>query len=211
MKNLYIVGARGFGREVYNLAKESEGYETEFKIAGFLDDKADALAGYEGYPEIAGSVEEFIPAEDDVVVVALGDVRFKKKYVDVLLEKGAEFYTLVHRDAYISQNVKIGRGCIVCANARISCDIEIGDFNTFQPFCLLGHDVRIGDYCQINSYAFMGGFAVIEDCVTLHTGAIIHPHKRVKSGAVVGAGAVVIRNVAENTTVYGNPARKLEL
>lgn len=211
MKNLYIVGARGFGREVYTLATESIGFNTEFEIKGFLDDKTTALDGYEGYPNIISSVETFIPSRDDVFVIALGEVQYKKKYAEILISKGANFYTLIHKDAYISKNTIIGKGCIICAYSRISCDISIGDFNTFQPFSVVGHDVRIGNYCHFNTNSFMGGFVEIEDEVTLHTGAIILPHKKVGKRSIIGAGAVVLRNVKESNTMYGNPARKLSI
>ena len=56
MKNLLIIGSRGFGREIYNLALESICYGTEFTIKGFLDDKKEALDGYDGYPSIISSV-----------------------------------------------------------------------------------------------------------------------------------------------------------
>lgn len=62
MKNLLIIGARGFGREIYNLALESIGYGTEFTIKGFLDDKKEALDGYDGYPSIISSVENYAVA-----------------------------------------------------------------------------------------------------------------------------------------------------
>ncbi|MDE6300842.1 MAG: acetyltransferase [Muribaculaceae bacterium] len=211
MKNLYIVGARGFGREIFYLAKESIGFQTEYKIAGFLDDNASALDDYKGYPSVISSVEAYEPKENDVFIVALGDVKYKKKYIDILNSKGANFYSLIHKDAYISPNTTIGKGCIVCAYVRISCDVEVGDYNTFQPFSVVGHDVKIGNGCHFNTYSFMGGFVVVEDEVTLHTGAIIHPHKVVRRNSTVGAGAVVIRNVQENSTVYGNPAKKLIL
>ena len=208
---MYIIGARGFGREIYNLALETEAYGTEYVIAGFLDDKSDALDGYYGYPPIVSSVENYIPKKNDVFICALGDVIYKKKYIELILSKGGNFINLKHKDAYISNNVKLGNGCIFCAYSRISCDIEIGDFNTFQPFSLAGHDVRIGNYCHFNTYAFMGGFVEIGNNVTLHTGAIIHPHKKVGNNSIVGAGAVVIRNVRDNVTVYGNPAIKLKI
>lgn len=211
MKKLYIIGARGFGREVYNLAKETKEYLKEYEIVGFLDDKTNALEGYNGYPPIISSVESFSPKENDVFICALGEVEYKKKYANIILEKGGEFINLIHKDAYISQNLKIGKGCIIHAYTRISCDIEIGDFNTFQPFSVIGHDVKIGSYCHFNTYAFIGGFVEIGNNVTLHTGAIIHPHKKVRDSSTVGAGAVVIRNVQENATVYGNPAIKLKL
>lgn len=209
MKNLYIIGARGFGREIYHLATQTNEYLKDYQIAGFLDDKEDALSGYDNYPPIISSVENYVVKEEDVFICALGDVIYKRKYIELILNKGGKFINLVHKDASISPNVKIGIGCIFSRYSAISCDVEIGNFNTFQAYSVLGHDVKVGDYCHFNTYAFVGGFAKIGNDVTLHTGAIIHPHKKVAEKAVVGASAVVIRNVAPNTTVYGNPAKKL--
>lgn len=209
MKNLYIIGARGFGREIYHLATETEGFNKEFRIAGYLDDNSTALDNFKNYPPIVSSVEDYIPTQDDVFACALGDVKYKRKYIKIILEKGGEFQNLIHPTAKISPNTTIGQGCIIFAHTRISCDIKIGDFNTFQSFCVIGHDVRIGDFCQFDTFSFLGGGVVIENGVTLHTGAIVHPHKHIKSNSTAGAGAVVIRNVPENTTVFGNPAKKL--
>lgn len=57
MKHLLIIGARGFGREIYNLAINSIGYQEEFDIKGYLDNKLDALCDYKNYPPIIDSVE----------------------------------------------------------------------------------------------------------------------------------------------------------
>ena len=207
MKHLYIIGARGFGREIFELFQEC--HLNDIKCVGFLDDKSDALVGFSNYPPIVTSVEEYTPKEDDVFICALGDVRYKKKYVDIILEKGGEFINLIHPTAYISPNAKLGVGCIVCAYTRISCNASVGDYNTFQPFCAIGHDTVVGNNNHFNTYSFLGGFVEIRNNVTLHTGAIIHPHKTVGSNSTVGAGAVVLKNVKENCTMYGNPAKTL--
>ncbi|MDE6741435.1 MAG: acetyltransferase [Muribaculaceae bacterium] len=207
MKNLYIIGARGFGREVFELFQECN--FDDIQCIGFLDDKSDALECYPGYPPIISNVEDFIPDDNDIFICALGDVRYKRKYVNMILEKGGRFINLIHPTAYISQNSNLGKGCIICAYTRISCDVTIGDFNTFQPFCMVGHDVKIGDYCHFNTYSFLGGFVSIENESTLHTGAVIHPHKSIGTNCIVGAGSIVIKNVKSNTTVFGNPAKKL--
>ena len=211
MKNLLIIGARGFGREVYNTALESIGYGEEYTVKGFLDDKSDALDGYEDYPPIIGPVENYIIEKNDVFICALGDVHYKKKYADIILSKGGEFINLIHNKAFISKNVKIGKGCIFCIHSSVSCDVTMGDFVTFQSFSVAGHDVTIGNYVQINAHSFMGGFVQLGDMTTLHTGAIVHPHVRIETGAIVGAGSVAIRKVKADTTVFGIPARKLEL
>ena len=61
MKHLLIIGARGWGREVYNMLPDCIGYGTEYEVKGFLDDKADALDGMPGYPPIIDSVEHYEP------------------------------------------------------------------------------------------------------------------------------------------------------
>ncbi len=209
MRHLYIIGARGFGREVYNLFMECSSLHSEIECAGFLDDKLSALEGYLNYPPIISSVEDYQVEEDDVFICALGDTKWKRYYSEMIISKGGKFISIIHPTAYIGSNTNIGNGCIICANVRISCDVKVGSYNTFQPFTVVGHDVTIGNYNHFNTYSFLGGFVDIRNGVTLHTGAIIHPHKKVLDNSIVGAGAVVIRDVKEHSTVYGNPAKIL--
>lgn len=209
MRKLVIIGARGFGREIYNLATECEGYGKDFIVKGFLDDKDNVLDGYVGYPSILGPVETYNIQNDDIFICALGDVFYKRKYVQMILDRHGDFITLIHPNAYISKNVQIGKGSIICRNAVISCDIVIGDFVTIQPFSDLGHDVRIGDYCHLNTYAFIGGYAELGKMVTIHTGAIVLPHKKINDKAIVGVGSVVVKNVRNGITVFGLPAVKI--
>lgn len=209
MKHLLIIGARGFGREVYHSAIESIGYGAEFDIKGFLDDKADALDGFEGYPPIVSSVEAYEPHPDDVFVCALGDVKYKIKYAQMILDKGGEFISLIHNTAYIADTAKCGKGCVILAGARIQSDVHVGNFVTIQPYSIIGHDTKVGDFCHFNCYAFTGGKVMVEDMVTVHTSGKIMPNVKIGKKAIVGVGSIVIRNVAEGVTVFGNPAEEI--
>ena len=211
MKHLIIIGARGFGREIYNSATESIGYGTEFDIKGYLDEKTDALDGYEGYPPIISSVEAYEPSKGDVFVCALGDVKYKIKYAQMILEKGGEFITLIHKSAYISKNVKIGNGCLILADVRIQCDAIVGNFVTIQPKAILGHDSVVEDWCMINALADCGGASHMEEGATLHTCSFLLPKKRIGAYAVVGACSLAARNVKPGTVVLGVPAKELAL
>ena len=210
MKNLLIIGARRFGREIFNMAHDCNGFGSEFIIKGFLDDKKDALDNFNGYVPIIDSVENYEIQENDVFICALGDVNYKKKYVDIILSKKGEFINLIHKTATISRNTILGKGCIVCGYVGLSCDVKIGDFVTFQPFTCIGHDVCIGDYCHLNTYSFLGGSVSVGNFVTIHTNAVIHPHVLIEDYSTVGASSVVIRKVKSGTTVFGNPAKKLD-
>lgn len=212
MKQLLIIGARGYGREICDFASECKGYGSEFVVKGYLDDKSDALDNYPGNPPIIDSVENYQPKENDVFICALGEVKYKKKYCEMVLAKGGKFISLISKKAFISdKNTKIGVGCIICPDSRIHCDVTIGDFVTLQPYAVLGHDVKIGDWCHINDYADCGGGTHIGNEVTIHTHSFILPKFKVGDGATIGAGSIVIGNVKEGMIVFGNPARPLPL
>ena len=206
MKNLIIIGAGSYGREIYNLAMGCIGYGTDFTIKGFIDNLYEKIE-QEGYPPILGKVGDYLPSDNDVFICALMDVDVKKKYIDTIMNKGGRFINLIHKTASIWQNTKIGKGCIICNNAQISCDIEIGDFVTLQPMAVLGHDVVVKDYCHLNAFSFLGGKVIVNEMVTINTGAIIHPGIEVGKHSIIGAGSVVLRNVKEGVTVFGNPAK----
>lgn len=210
MKNLIIIGARGFGREIYNIAIKTKEYNTEWTIKGFLDDKADALNGFKNYPPIISSVEDYQVQDEDVFICALGDVGYKKKYVNLILIKGGKFTNIIHPTSIIvNNNTKLGIGVIVGALTYISNDVTIGNFVTIQNHSVVGHDVKIGDYCQINALTFFGGFSELKESVTVNPNASIAPKKVVAENTVVGLNSAVIKDTRPNTTVYGNPAKEL--
>ena len=207
MKQLVIIGAGGFGREVHNMAPFCRGYGEEFVIKGFINDITDALDGFEGYAPIIGTIKDYMPREDDVFICAIGDIAGRKKCVNMLLERGAEFINLVHRTAGRDRNTAIGKGCILGIRVGISCDCKIGDFTILQDECLVGHDTVIGDFCQLHPRVFIAGKVSLGDDVHVGPYALVHPGKKVGDGATIGGASFVIRNVKSGSTVYGNPAK----
>ena len=211
MKHLIIIGARGYGREVYCLAKKTKEYSCgEYDIKGFLDDNTDAFIDVRGeYPPILSSVENYMIEPDDVFICALGDSNYRKKYSDIILGKGGEFITLINPSAEVNPTTKIGKGCIVNANTMICSNVTIGDFVTLQSCDVIGHDVTIGDYVSIESFVFLGGYASVGNYSTMHTRSTIIPHKSVGEHVVVGVGSVVMKKFKDNMTVFGYPAKQI--
>ncbi|WP_426483846.1 acetyltransferase [Flavobacterium sp. 2] len=210
MKNLIIIGARGYGREVCGLAKQCSGYNSEYTIKGFLDDKSDALEGFENYPSIISSVENYEIEENDVFICALGSVQWKKHYVEIILSKGGKFINLIHPSVIFTSNVKLGTGIIIFMYSNISNDCVLDDFVTIQGFVAIGHDSKIGKWSHINAFSFTGGYVVLEEEVCLNTRATVLPNLIVRKKATVGSCSLVVKNVKEETVVFGVPAMKLK-
>ena len=209
MKNLIIIGARGFGREIYNVATQCKEFNNEWIIKGFLDDNKNALDGFENYPPILSSVEDYEVQENDLFVCALGEVKYKAKYINLILGKKGTFTNIIHPTAIINMNVKLGVGVIICPFTYISNDVTIGNFVTIQTHSAVGHDVKIGNYCQINALTFFGGFSILEDSVTMNPGTMLVPKKRIGEATVIGINSTVLKDTKPNVTAFGTPAKEI--
>ena len=200
--NLVIVGARAMGRESCAYAQDAG-----LKVKGFLDEKSDALEGFEGYPPILASVEDYEIAEGDVFVVALGEPDYKQKYAKMIAAKGGRFVTIVHPTAYIGNNVKLGHGCIICPNSTITNDTVVGDHVIVNVNASINHDNRIGDYSTICPGCHLAGRVRIGRQVFIGIGASIIPDVTLADGVYVAAGAVVTKSFAGGC-LMGVPAKQ---
>jgi sugar O-acyltransferase (sialic acid O-acetyltransferase NeuD family) len=210
MKNLIIIGAGGYGREVYNLAIQCVEYKKDFIVKGFIDDNLNALQDFEGYPPIISDIKGYKIQENDIFTCAIGNINLKKQFCVNIIQRKGEFVNLIHPSVLLNKNVKIGNGVIIFLNSNISNDCIIEDFVTIQGYVGLGHDTKIEKWSHLNAYVFTGGFVNIGTEVTINTRATILPGIKVNKNAIVGACSLVIKNVKESTTVFGVPAKKIE-
>lgn len=209
MKQLLIIGARGFGREVYDLAMDCAAESADFVVKGFLDDKKDALNGLGEYPPIVSSVEEYEIQPDDVFICGLGSPEWRKVYTEKILAKGGKFITLISPLAIIRRNAHIGEGCIITHRSNISVDAYVGNHAAILSSGL-GHDVKVGEYSVLSGGVALNGFVEVGREVYMGCNSMVAPHKKIGDNAFVGIGSVVISNVKAGTKVFGYPAKKME-
>lgn len=211
MRHLIIVGAGGFGRELSGIARECLGYGVDFDVKGFLDARSDALAGFAGYPPVIGSPADYVPAEGDVFITALGDIASRRRCVAALEARGGKFWTLIHRSASLGPNAVVGEGSLVAQGAFVSADAVVGRHACVFQNTIVGHDARIGDFAHVYSLCSLGGGVTLGEGAVVYPGSVVVPRRTIGVDAVVGAGSTVFLNVPAHTTVVGNPARQCKI
>lgn len=209
MKRLLIVGAGGFGRELFAWCRQHPGCGSAWEISGFLDERLDALAGFDYPVGVVGRVTDYEPKPDDLLVCALGNPKSKGAACQALGARGAEFLTFVHPSAVLGANVRLGRGVVLCPNVVLTSDIELGDFVMFNVGASAGHDVRIGSWTTVSGHCDITGKCRVGERVFFGSHATVIPGRQIGDDCIIGAGAVVMMNVKPGTTMVGNPARPL--
>ncbi|SFU85119.1 acyltransferase [Butyrivibrio sp. M55] len=122
----------------------------------------------------------------------------------------------------IREECKVGNNCIISRNVSVNYNTEIGNDTKIMDNTHITGNMKIGNHVFIsvlvattndntmgreeyNADHVYG--AVIEDDVTIGAAANILPHVTVGKNAIVGAGAVVTKDIPANKVVMGCPAK----
>ena len=210
MKDLYIIGAGGFGREVAWIVERINSIKPTWNLKGFIDDNETLWGSKEGEYDVFGGCEYLSTLEDVYAVCAVGSSNVRKKIIEKLKDTSVKFATLVDPSVLYSNSVKIGEGAIVCAGTIITVNVNIGDHVIVNLDCTIGHDAVIDDFVTIYPSVNVSGNVLIGECSELGTGTQIIQGKKVISNTIIGAGAIVVKDCIESGTYVGSPAKKIK-
>jgi UDP-N-acetylglucosamine acyltransferase len=84
---------------------------------------------------------------------------------------------------------------------------RVGDHNLLMMHCHIAHDCLIGSHNIIANGATLGGHVVVEDHVIVGGLVGIHQFARIGSGAILGAGSMVSKDVPPFCNATGDRAR----
>ncbi len=206
MKRVLILGAGGFGREMYYWLLQHPDCGRTWEVGGFLDDRKEALAGF-GLPVgVVSAVKDYSPNDGDLLVCGIGHPKIKRPLCEDLRGRGARFLTFVHPSVVLGGKVELGEGVVLCPGVVVTSFIRLGDFVMVNCCSSVGHDVSIGAYSTLSAHCDVTGHCSVGESVFMGSGASVIPGVSVGDGAVIGAGSVVIRPVKAGITVFGNPA-----
>lgn len=139
--------------------------------------------------------------------------------------------TIIYGDNQIGDNFQTGHRVTIREGAQIGSHVRVGTLSDIQGHCVIEDyvnmhsNVHVGHKSVVRKYAWLFPYVVltndpnppsesllgvtIEEFAVVSTGSIVLPGIRVGIGALIGAGAIVTKNVDDNMVAVGNPAKMI--
>ncbi|CAG34758.1 acetyltransferase [Desulfotalea psychrophila] len=205
MKKLAILGASGHGKVVADIALCS-GWDDVV----FFDDAWPQKSSL-GPWQIVGDSADLIGslAQYQGCVVAIGDniIRYQKQ--KVLMSVEADLVSLVHPRAVVSPYAILGVGTVVMAGAILNPFAQIGDACIVNTGAIVEHDCQLADAVHLSPQVALAGGVCVGVASWLGIGSSVKQLVNIGAHVMVGAGSVVLADIADNSVVAGVPARPL--
>lgn len=203
-----IVGCGGHGRVVLDILLNAGRHQ----VIGFVDSDPEVIGrridGLKvlGYPDELRALRSAF--DIDCAVVGVGNNGARRSLAQTVEQAGLRLANAIHPSANLAHNVTLGRNVVVAAGALVCAHCQIGDSVILNTGCIVDHESMIGTATHICPGSRLAGRVTVESGAFVGIGATVTQSLRIGYESVIGAGAVVIRDVAPMTTVVGVPARE---
>jgi len=205
MSKVVLVGYSGHALVVADLLLHNQ-----YEVLGYFE-KSEKENNPYGFKFLGSESDKEIlktyAVEKNEYCLGLGDNRLRKKVDEQLSIFPWRTISITHPNATIASKVKIGVGTLIFAGAIINPFVEIGRGCIINTGSILEHECRLGDYVHIAPGAVLAGNVSVGNTTFIGANATIKQGVRIGNNVIVGAGAVVLKDVPNDQTWVGNPAK----
>ena len=196
-----LFGAGGHGKVVLDAALAANR-----KILFVVDDAPHELKLL-GRPVIKSDAKRWTTLKQFRFVVSVGDNLTRARIFPQLTNRGGIPENVIHPQSLISPFVSFGVGNVVFGLVAVNPGTIIGDNCILNTSCSVDHDCVIGNHVHLCPGVHLAGRVTVGEGTMIGTGASVIPGIKIGSWCVIGAGAVVTRDVPVGVIAYGVPAR----
>ena len=205
---MIIIGARGFAKEILEICHQNE----ELNDLVFYDDVTPDIEPklYNKF-QIIRTLDEakvYFETVDKRFTIGIGNPALRKMLYEKFSKIGGVLTSTISKNAIIGNyGVNIKEGSNIMTNVVLTNDIQIGIGVIVNQITSIGHDVEIGDFTEICPNVSISGNCKIGMNVFIGTGAVILPKIEIGDNVIIGAGAVVSKDLPDNSVAVGVPAK----
>lgn len=203
-KEVIIIGAGGYAKVIADIVSLCGD-----KVHGFLDDKdPDEMPSFHVIGKIK-DIEKYAKEGLYRFIIAIGDNKSRKMITEKLEGMGGlKWYTAIHPSSVVAEGTEIGEGTAIMANAVINSGSRIGKGAIINTAATIDHDNVIDDFAHISPGAHLSGAVHIGESTWICVGGIVSNNINICNNCIIGAGAVVIRDIENSGTYIGIPAKQ---
>ena len=141
--------------------------------------------------------------------IAIGDNKIRRKiYENLLINYHVLPINAVHKNTVICHSAKIDEGNIMIgAGVIINPLVVINKGAICNTGCIIEHECEIGHFAHIGPGAILCGNVIVGENSFVGAGSVIKQGIKIGKNVTIGAGSVVVKDVADNATVMGCPAK----
>lgn len=202
-----VIGAGGHAQVVADILSRQRDAGENIDVLGHLDDRIDLVGPNCGSLPVLGPIEARHSIPHDAVVIAIGDNATRRQVYWQLRDSGERFVTAHHPKAVLAPDVRVGDGSVICAGVIVNTGATISENTILNTACSVDHHAHVSSHVHIGPGVRIAGDVHIGEAALVGIGACVLPGKRIGSGSIVAAGAVVICDVPDGMTARGVPAQ----
>lgn len=180
-----------------------------YSIAGIVDRVDKGTHPYLGDDD--AFISNYINYIDIPLVITPDNPAVRSKLFKKYKGLGFKFKTLIAPDAVISKSASISEGCMIQSLCNVSSNTVLGNCVRVNIGANIMHDSHIEDFSVVAPNAVVLGYVSIAGESYIGANSTVLPNLRIGRNSIVGAGAVVTKDVSNNTVVAGIPARVLKM
>ena len=199
---LFVLGTGVWAEEVADVARDA-GFSVEGFVENLNPERCEATV--DDLPiRWVDEVAKF--ARTHLVVAGLGTTH-RHRFTAQAEGLGFEFATVIHPAARVSSTSRLAPGCFVNAGAVVAAKARLGAHVIVNRGATIGHHTEVSNFCTIAPGTNIGGLCLVGPRAWIGIGATVIDRIRVGEGCVIGAGAVVTRDVPDRVLAFGVPAK----